>query len=189
MTDEGLNGVALHLVNDTGAPVEATLVVGLHTAAHLVEEGSLRVSVPPRGGVEVAADSLFDGFRDLAYAYRFGPRPYELVTADLVDDAGGVLASTGFLPGGPVRPMEVDVGLQVGLEPADGGEWYLSIAARRFCLYVHVDVPGYRPDDSWFHLRPGGTRVVSLVPEAGAGPEPRGKVRALNAETEARVST
>ncbi len=188
MTDEGLNGLALHLVNDTGDPVEATLSVGLHTAAHRVEEVSRPVSIPARGGIEIVADSLFDGFRDLAYAYRFGPRPYELVTADLV--AGGtVLASTGFLPGGPARPVEGDVGLQARLEPADGGVWCLSISARRFSHYVHVDVPGFRPDDSWFHLPPEGARTVYLAPEPGTGPEPRGKVRALNARSEAPVST
>ncbi len=187
VTDEGLNGVALHLVNDTGDPVEATLSVGLHTAAHRVEEASRPVSIPARGGIDVAADSLFDGFRDLAYTYRFGPRPYELITADL-RCGPRVLASTGFVPGGPARPVEDDVGLEARLEPAGGGAWSLHISARRFSQYVHVDVPGYVPDDSWFHLPPEGARVVSLAPEPGSGAEPRGKVRALNARSEARVS-
>ena len=50
-----------------------------------MEQVTHAVVVPARGGVAVRADSLFDGFRDLSYAYCFGPRTYELVTADLVD--------------------------------------------------------------------------------------------------------
>ena len=55
-------------------PVEATLELGLHTAAHPSKQASRPVVVPARGGVEVRANGLLDGFRDLTYAYRFGPR-------------------------------------------------------------------------------------------------------------------
>jgi len=49
-------------------------------------------------GITVRADALVDGFRDLTYAYRFGPRTYDLVTAELVDPAGRVLAGPGTCP-------------------------------------------------------------------------------------------
>lgn len=190
-TDEGVNGLALHLVNDTALDVEGTLVIGLHTGAHQVEHVSRDVVVPARGGVELYADSLFDGFRDLTYAYCFGPRSYELVTADLVDAEGRTVAGTGYLPGGPAREPDPDVGLQAEIGPADERAWQLRVTARRFAQYVQVDVPGYVPDDSWFHLPPGGSRTTVLRPTPGAtttAVEPRGWVRALNSAVLAAVN-
>jgi beta-mannosidase len=187
-TDEGLNGLAFHLVNDTADPVGATLEVALHTAIHRAEAASCPVVVPARGGIEVRAEALFDGFRDLTYSYCFGPRGYELVTADLVDPSGRILATTGYLPGGPARAMDPDVGLQAEVEPVDGGAWKLNISSRRFAQYVHVDVPGFVASDSWFHLAPGGTRSVLLRPEAGSALEPKGRLRALNSAAPCSVS-
>ena len=102
----------------------------------------------------------------------------------------GRLARTGYLPGGPARDVDPDVGLQAEVEPADGGVWLLRVSSRRFAQYVQVDVPGFAPDDSWFHLPPGGSRTVRLRPEPGSGPvgEPRGRVRAFNADAQATVS-
>jgi beta-mannosidase len=180
ITDEGVNGLDVHLVNDTADDIDGTLVLSLHTASLQVEQVTHAVVVPARGGVAVRADSLFDGFRDLSYAYCFGPRTYELVTADLVDGTGTVVAGTGHLPGGPARDRDRDVGLQVELAAADGGVWHLSVSSRRFAQYVSVDVPGFVPDDSWFHLAPGASRLVRLLPEAGTTSPPRGRVRALN---------
>jgi beta-mannosidase len=187
-TDEGVNGLDLHLVNDSVEDITATLVVGLHTAAHEVEKASRPVLVPAREGVTVRADSLFDGFRDLTYAYCFGPRSYEVVTADLVDGAGGLLSRTAYLPGGPAREIDPDVGLQAVVEPTDGGAWHLRVSCLRFSQYVQIDVPGFLPSDSWFHLPPGGTRAVRLVPEPGPGREPRGRVRALNSGVQGIVA-
>ena len=186
LTDEGVNGLDVHLVNDTAEAIDGTLVLGLHTATHQVEQVSHGVVVPARGGVVVRADALFDGFRDLTYAYGFGPRAYDLVTADLVDLSGAVVASCR-LPARPGRPATAipDVGLQVELAAADGGAWHLSVSSRRFAQYVSVDVPGYVPDDSWFHLAPGASRPVRLVPEAGTTSPPRGRVRALNSAAHA----
>ena len=182
-TDEGVNGLDVHLVNDTAEPVDGTLALSLNTASLQVERVTHDLVVPARGGVSVHADSLFDGFRDLTYAYCFGPRSYELVTVDLLDGSGTVLASTGYLPGGPARDLDPDVGLQARIEPADEGTWLLQISTQRFAEYVHVDVPGFVAADSWFHLPPGGSRTTVIRPEPGPPREPRGRVRALNSST------
>ena len=187
-TDEGVNGLAIHAVNDGPEDLRGTVRVGLHTAVHSVETESCAVVVPARGGTSVRADALFDGFRDLTYAYCFGSRSYDLVTAELLDADGRVLARAGYLPGGPARDIDPDVGLQATLEAADGGSWQLRVSSQRFAEYVQVDVPGYVADDSWFHLPPGGERTVLLRPEAGPGREPRGRIRALNSATDAPVA-
>ncbi len=176
MTGEGVNGLDIHLVNDTARAVDGTLAVSLHTSSHPVEVVTHDLAVPARGGLSVHADALFDGFRDLTYAYRFGPRPFELVTADLLDGSGEVLASAGYLPGGPARDVDPDVGLQARIEPADEGMWLLEISTRRMAEYVQVDVPGFVATDSWFHLPPGASRTTILRPEPGPPREPRGRV-------------
>lgn len=187
-TDEGLNGLDIHVVNDTGAEVVGTLQVGLHTAAHTVESASCTVAVPARGATTVRAESLFDGFRDLSYAYRFGARAYELVTADLVSPSGEVRAGVAFLPGGPARELDPGIGLQAWAEQTDTGAWLLSVSTLRFAQYVQVDTPGFVASDSWFHLPPGGRRTVALQPEAGTVGGPSGEVRALNSASVGRIS-
>ena len=187
-TDEGVNGLSFHVVNDTAEVVEARLEIGLHTAAHNVETASVPVVIDARGGTTIRAEAHFDGFRDLTYAYCFGPRGYELVTADLIDESDQVLARCAFLPGGPSRADDPDVGLQAEVEPADGGVWILRVSSLRFAQYVQIDVPGFVAGDSWFHLPPGGSRLVALRPEAGSDREPRGRVRSLNSKAEAAVS-
>ncbi len=187
VTDEGANGLDVHVVNDTADDVDGTLVVGLHTAAHQVESASCPVTVPARGGVTVRADALFDGFRDLSYAYCFGARPYELVTVEVRSPSGDVVAASAHLPGGAVRDMEPDVGLQTRVERSDEGVCNLLVTTARFAQYVQVDVPGFAASDSWFHLAPGATRALVLRPLPGVSGDPSGRVRALNAGTVAVV--
>jgi beta-mannosidase len=188
ITDEGLNGLGLHLINDTGSAASGTVSVQLYTAEHCVEEVTHAVEIPARGGVELSADSLFDGFRDLTYSYRFGPRTYELVVVRLRAEDGSLMAETSYLPGGPSRALHPEIGLQASLLQADERVWSLSISTRRFAQFVHVDVPGFRPDNSWFHLEPGGSAVTGLYAEGTGDRVPRGHVRAINAIEAARVS-
>jgi beta-mannosidase len=188
MTDEGLNGLALHLVNDGAHQVVGEVHVEVYSAEHCIDQGRSGVTVPPRSGVDLVAEDLFDGFRDLTYAYRFGPRSAELVVARLIAESGEVLATGRFLPDGPRRPLRGEVGLQAILQPVDEQSWSLSVATRRFAEFVSVDVPGFRPDDSWFHLEPGGSVTIGLHHQ-GTGPDtPKGQVRALNSVEVARIS-
>ncbi len=188
LTDEGLNGLGVHLVNDTAVDLCGRLSLALYSRDHCLEKADRAVEVPARGGITVPSSSLFDGFRDVTYAYRFGPHGHELVVASLLDGDGAVLSRTSYLPGGLSRPVQAEIGLQAHLEPADDQVWSLSVSTRRCAQFVFVDVPGFRAADSWFHLEPDGTAVTRLYPERGRDLVPSGQVRALNSAEGARVS-
>ncbi len=186
LSDEGLNGLRLHVVNDTGDGVEATVVVRLFAVGELcIEEGRRDVSVPARQSTSLDVLDLFDGFRDLTAAYGFGPPPFDVVAASLVGADGHVASEAFHLPLGLARPLEPDLGLQAVVS----GPHSLAVSTRRFAEFVAVDVPGYRPSESWFHLAPGATRHVELFPEGeSAPPALRGHVRALNSQVTAPIT-
>jgi beta-mannosidase len=166
-TDEGLNGLHLHVVNDRPEPVRGTVEVRLYDlAGRCAETGSLPVSVAGWDGVTLSADTAFEGFRDLTYAYRFGPRAYDVVEAVLRGDDGAEVSRVVVPVGGVARPV-APVGLTATL---DGNR--LEVSADRFAQ--HVVVEGGDPSDSWFHLAPGTVRCVELRGD------PRVEVRALN---------
>jgi beta-mannosidase len=188
--DEGLNGLRAHLVNDTGRPFTGTLQVDLYARGELrVERAECPVTVAARASETVEVSELFDGFRDLSYAYRFAPPEVDVVVGTLLDSSdpsGGFVSEAFHLVGGPARRLEPDVGLTAVASAGADGIWSLNVSTVRFAHWVQVEVPGYTPDDSWFHLAPGGQRVVRLHPTSASG-LPAGVVRALNSETTARV--
>jgi beta-mannosidase len=177
ITDEGLAGLRVHVVNDRASTVEGTLRLTLfNPGGSAVEEVESAVRVDAHAEVEWNAATLLGGFRDLTDAYRFGPPAYDVVRVRF-ETADGV-SETFHLPAGPARLQEPDLGLEASAAP-DGDNWDLRVGARRFAQWVAIDVPGFAPDDSWFHLAPGGERTVTLRPSAEGKP-PRGRVRALN---------
>ena len=192
LTDEGINGLAVHVVNDTARDFAATLRLELFAhGEHSSEQAEQAVVVPAHGGLTLSGTSLFDGFRDLSYAYRYGPVVQDVVVAQIVE-ADDVVSEFVYLPGGPSRPVEADVGLEARARVRDGGGWVLDVTTKRLAQWVVIEVDGYRPTDSWFHLAPGRTVSLGLVPDGGSGSptasEPSGRVRAVNARASARVT-
>ncbi|MDQ1401882.1 MAG: beta-mannosidase, partial [Actinomycetota bacterium] len=173
-TDEGLNGLHLHLLNDTADDVAGYLQVATHSAdGHVIEFGGADIVLPARQARTVSAESLLGAFRDLTYAYRFGPPAIDDVSA-LLTAPGGLTRRVTYLPGGQQRPV-TDIGLSAVATPAGDG-WRIDVTGDRLAQWVAVDVPGRAVDDSWFHVPAGVTYRCGV---AGADP-PSGTVRALN---------
>jgi beta-mannosidase len=188
MTDEGLNGLALHLMNDTASEVGGTVRVQLYSGGErAVDQAEQSVKIDARSSVVLDAETLLEGFRDITYAYRFGPPAYDLVAATFLDAQGALLSQAVHLFGGQGRPRESDIGLEASLVagPADRG-WTVEVSTRRLAQWVSIEVPGYLPGDSWFHLPPGSTRVVPLR-STGTEEPPLGTVRAVNWEGSIRL--
>jgi len=184
-TDEGLNGLRLHAINDRPLELTATVTVEVFDAAGLrLERGERPIAVPARGGIEIDAEAVLNGFRDITYAYRFGPPAYDVVVASLRDDAGELLADAVHLVGGRARPVEPTIGLRARLVEGDDG-WRAEVATERFAQRVVIEAPGLVAEDSWFHLAAGASRSVHL--SGSIDQPPTGAVRALNATATARL--
>lgn len=183
LTDEGVNGLAMHLVNDTARPVEALLrLTAWRDGTVPVLKAERPVTLPARAAVMLPAAAMTDRFFDTTYTYRFGPIPHDVVSAQLLpaESDGEPIDESHYFPKGRSLPR-ADLGLTAAVE-RQGDGWALRLATRRFACSVHVDDGRFRAEDAWFHLSPGVERVVRLRPRAGAGGGvPDGELHALNA--------
>jgi len=186
ITDEGVNGLYVHIANDRAEGFAATLEIDLHRLGdQRVGHAGTRVDVPARGACTIAAAELFEGFLDLSFAYRFGPPLATIVHARLL--AGDAPVADAFwFPVGLPGAREADVGLAVASRPGDDGTRLLEVGARRFAQSIAIDAPGFVADDEGFHLAPGQTRQVRLRPVPGTPAPAKGTLSALNAEATAR---
>jgi beta-mannosidase len=182
ITDEGLNGLDLHLINETAEslPVQLELVC-LRDGAVKVATATIALELAPRSTRRLAAADVLGQFFDFTYAYRFGPRAHDVTIATLRDAGSGQIRSQAFhLPERRVAERG-DTGLSATLEATCDG-WQLVIEAQRFSRFVNVADLHYRAADNWFHLPPGESRTIALLPMSvdEKRTAPAGEVRAIN---------
>jgi beta-mannosidase len=181
-SDEGLNGLWLHAVNDSAVAIDAELTV------RLLREGDphgdsvrTRLRISPHAAQSVHADGLFDRFRDLTCAYRLGAPAHDAVTASLSDTATGALLSTAYWRPVPLSSARADVGLTAELISQPGGD-AVVVSCERWAQAVAIEIERYLPADNYFHLEPGERRIVPLR-RLGDTASPRGRVTALNSDS------
>lgn len=184
LSDEGLNGLHVHALNETPAPVEATLRLAfLDAAGKPVAKAERLVTLAPRGGLTLSSAELLGRFFDATSAYRFGPAQHRLAHAILLDGDGAWIADAFYFPEGrDVTPQATGLAAEL-VEDAEG--WSLHLSTTRPALSVQIDLEGEgRPAENGFHLVPGLPRRIPLLGLAG---RPHGTVRALNDDALVRI--
>jgi beta-mannosidase len=188
MTDEGGNGLAIHAINDGGSEVEAELVLTLWRDRQKIVEGSESVTLGPGCASSHSASAVLGRFTDVCYAYRFGPANHDLVTAELRDRATGRSLSDAFhFPTGIPTGIRHDLSVVAEVSPAGDGTWTMNVRADTLALSVALDIDGFMPSDSYFHVAPGSDREIILVGRGGAS-RPSGTVYPLNASQPTRIT-
>lgn len=183
LTDEGCDGLDIHLLNDTPKAYCLQLEVrALRQGTVTVARGELVVNLPAYGALTVPATRVVGAFFDLTYAYRFGKPNHDTVVVqakELGISTSPVSLDACYFPlGAYVAPSSI--GLQAGLTN-EGGVWCLELSTSAVARFVHIDDRLYRPQDNYFHLPPGSKRTVSLLARSDQNREPpQGTVSALN---------
>ncbi|WP_457104986.1 glycosyl hydrolase 2 galactose-binding domain-containing protein [Methylobacterium sp. P5_C11] len=176
ITDEGLDGLHLHVLNETAAMQALTVALTLSDAGGRVAARAERaIVVGARAAVTLTSADLLGRFFDATHSYRFGPRIHDVAHARLTGTDARLIAESFHFPGR--RPTDrAVVGLRA--EPvatADGPA--LRVSTERLACSVQVRTSAAQPSDNGFHLAPGATRIITF---AGRTQVPRGSLRAIN---------
>ncbi|HMJ50761.1 MAG TPA: glycoside hydrolase family 2 protein [Polyangiaceae bacterium] len=189
VTDEGLNGLDLHVVNESSRALSCEVRLALYRDGEAVVAVGTKVErVLPRAGLTLRADALLPGFFDVTYAYRFGPPAHDVTVVTLVDAETQVVLDQAFhFPRGLGSLPACELGLEGALREVDEDHYAVTLRTRRFALAVAVAVDGCLADDNYFHLPPGAEKTVTLVRQSGSG-RPGGWLHALNGRSPVRLA-
>ncbi|WP_426572110.1 glycoside hydrolase family 2 protein [Aquihabitans sp. McL0605] len=172
--DEGLNGLDLYALNDRPEPVDGTLVVRAFAGSNCTAVAEVACLVPPRSSQRFRIEALLGEFLDVTYAYRFGVRQIDAVSARWFDGPSLVSRAT-FAPEGSTGVREV-LGLSGTSRRVDDETYELDITTDRLARCILIGAPGADLSDDAFDLEPGGHALV----RATSGQPVRFEVRAVN---------
>lgn len=180
VSDEGLNGLRVHVVNERAYAASGNLRITLYREKQSVShEKIIPLQIAPRGAWEGSVDELVGHFVDSTYAYRFGPAT-QGVTAAVFEEIMPVLtppinARAFFFPHGQKLAPAADLGLEAMAKLRPDGQYELTVRAARFAQAVHIDARGYHASDDFFHVEPNRPYTLTLSPLS-----PPEKIRPLN---------
>jgi beta-mannosidase len=185
MTDEGVNGIAIHVINDTPKQRDVVVSFACMRETNVLMNSERALTLSPHSAEELSANELLGRFFDVNYSYRFGPPAHDVNIAVLKDAVNGdVLATAYHFPQGH-ESRTTDVALEVSVV-AEGAEWLLNIKPSRLAMFVHVNDEHYRAEDNWFHLAANEERCVRLIPRSNENHKPDGEVKAINSAAAVR---
>jgi beta-mannosidase len=187
LTDEGLDGIHAHAINETSDPFRGILELMLLRDGHIViASASVPCEVPPRSTITFEGDALLGAFYDTTYAYRFGPPTGDITIATLLGSNGDVIAEACHFPQArePIKASEATV--VVTAEAAGESARRVTIESDRFLYAVHFDADGWIGDDNYFHVPPGRAKTVVLRSNT-VSTQLAGSIKAVNLDNPVRI--
>ena len=183
-SDEGADGLHLHVLNETAEALSARVeLVLLKEGRQPVMRRETTLALPPRGARVISAVEMIGAFCDTTYYYRFGPPGHDAAWARLIEaETGATLAETFHFPLGraiAVAPIDFS-----GRLLTEEGGWSVELETPALLRFVHIRCPGFMPEDDWLHLAPGVPRKIRL----GGDGEPEAEISALNSSFRLRLA-
>ena len=188
ITDDGLNGLTLHAVNEHGRALKGRLTLRIYREGEWPVAGAEReMELPARSRQGWNVSEWLDGFIDLSWAYRFGPPPANVLAVRWEgQDASAERVHVIDVPGAALRRAEI--GLAATAVECEPGVIEVRLGTRAAARSVHFEAEGWSPADEYFDLAPGAERRVRFTAWVDHPRRPwRATVTAINALVPAAV--
>jgi beta-mannosidase len=189
LTDEALDGLHVHVMNETAEPFRGLVEVLLLQEQHIVvARRAVEWTLQPRETRTMSADEILDAFYDVTYAYRFGPPKHDVAIATLLDEEGAA-RSEAFYFVERREPSPVSGGnLEIQVVPLAEHRYSVTFRGDRFLESMHLSADGFLPEDNYFHLVPGRTKTVTFRPFGSERRRFAGYAEALNLKDAVRFT-
>lgn len=188
ITDEGLNGLHLHAINESSESLSGSIeVVLLKEPNVVVARKEVAVELPSNRNQLYSADEILGGFYDVNHAYKFGPAHHDVVAVTLFDSQHQVVSESFYF----VRRR--DLGRSTAVIEAtaaltDDSKYEVTLTTDRFLHATRLSAKGYLPDDNYFHLMPGRQKTIRFTAITDSPARFRAEVEALNLDSEMTVT-
>ena len=180
LTDEGLNGLHLHLINETSEPCVGFVEVMLLKEPNVVvTRREVPVALSGRSRTTISADEILGGFYDVSYAYRFGPPHHDVAVATWYDSDRKIVGEAMHF----IRrrdPVRSAIALEGTAENIGETRYRVTLHADCFVQGVRVQAKGFLPDDNYFHVLPNREKTVTFRSPKASAPSFKVDVEALN---------
>jgi len=191
ITDEGLNGLNLHVVNEDSTALRARVELAIWQHGRIrIADAAQAIQVPARSAITLQSDALLAHFSDITYSYRFGPSGHDVVAARLIEqDSHAFLGEDFYFPRGLNLPFQDSAAISATAEPVDNGCVLLTLESNCFLQTVSIEASGYRADDDYFHLAPGCKKQIRFFPFEEGASKFKAYIGALNLRESITVRT
>ena len=181
ITDAGLDGLQLHVLNERPELLAGTLELALYQHGNIcTTRAQQAIEIDARGALTIQSDALLGRFFDTAYAYRFGPPQHNVIVASLLSDRGEILAEDFHFSQGMNMPMLNAIEAMGQACRKSDGSVVLQLSCKTFLQSVHFECDGYTSSDAYFHLAPNVVRQVVFRPRTSPPARFKVHVSALN---------
>lgn len=182
ITDEGLNGLHLHLNNESSEDLSGSLEITLLKEPNRFVARNRQTVILPCGSKRtLSANEILGGFYDVSYAYRFGPAHHDVVIATWYDFKENILSQAFHFIGHRKALTSAPDGVVTSITQVERDLYSLRIRSKNFLHAVRVSAKSYLPTDNYFHLPPDQEKTVYFRAK-GSVEQFRGEIEALNLE-------
>ncbi len=184
--DEGLNGLDIFTFNDYASKIAGRLEVRATKGTATVYEGTVASQAEKGSSQQFRADEVFGRFSDPTYAYRFGPRGIDAISAVWFNSENHVVARNVFAPTGERLMIDHSLSILGSCEWTSSQRLVLKLQSNRTAHFVTVDTgatPVMATDDHFSLVPNDPPHVVEFVFGEGIAPK-RVYVSALNGAVE-----
>ena len=189
LTDEGLNGLHLHITNETAEPLRGFVeVLLLKEPATVIARQEVSVELNARSQRTLSADEVIGGFYDISYAYRFGPPHHDIVVATLYDADHQVVSEAFHFIRRREPTVVPNVVINASASMTSESTCEVTLSCDRFLHGVRLSAKGFLPDDNYFHLAPQRTKIVTFTAVGKSQRKFKADVEALNVESSQIIS-
>jgi beta-mannosidase len=163
MTDEGLDGLKIHILNESQNELSGVLELEFFSfqknrLVHVLKD----VCIGARASLSFQSDELVGYFTDVTNSYRFGPAKYDVIRASLKKSDGKMISEDFYFPNGMNLPSHDCNCVQMTADYLNADEVELTIKSNLFLQNVYLSAVGFTSEDNYFHLAPNVVKKIIL---------------------------
>ena len=187
LTNENINGIDAHIINEKNELLAAQLVVKLINQRGLVSnQASHDIQIDSHQSIQINLESVLGGFNDIAYAYRFGAASHQAVCVELFVESTKI--SEAYINIEKAVPkIDFEVELSYKLKQIDDSSYELSISSNKYLVAVTIKTPGFIAEDNFFNLQPESAKKIILNRHCEYNGKFKGYLTALNFAEEIKL--